>query len=340
MRFSSRGGRTPVHSSPRTDSAARSPFAVTQELLLLALLAGEILLFATIGKNFATTANALEIVRLSAEIGLIAVALTPVIISGGIDLSVGSLIGLSAVIFGMLWRDKHLPIPIAASLTLVLGASAGLLNGGLITRLRLPPLIVTLGTFSLFRGLAEGMTRGVENYTSLPSSFLFLGQGYVRGIPAQLPLFIIAALGFWWLMHQTATGRALFAIGLSPEGARYAGIPVERRLMLVYLLSGLASSAAAILYVAHLGQAKADAGTGYELMAITAVVLGGTSIFGGRGTVHGTLLGLLTIVVLQNGLRLAALPAELAGILIGGILLVTIAVERLAARAGARPFHV
>jgi rhamnose transport system permease protein len=121
------------------------------------------------------------------------------------------------------------------------------------------------------------------------------------------------------------------AIGYSPEGALYAGIPVRQRLILVYLLSGLMASLAALVYVSHLGQAKADAGTGYELMAITAVVLGGTSIFGGRGTVHGTLLGLVAIVVLQNGLRLAALPAELAGILIGGILLVTIAVERLAA---------
>src|SRR5215510_4785741 len=117
-----------AHSSPRTDSAARSTFAVTQELLLLALLAGEVLLFATIGKNFATTANALEIVRLSVEVGLIAIALTPVIISGGIDLSVGSLMGLSAVIFGSLWRDRHFPIPFAALLTLALGALAGLLN--------------------------------------------------------------------------------------------------------------------------------------------------------------------------------------------------------------------
>jgi rhamnose transport system permease protein len=312
---------------------------MTQELLLVALLAAEVLLFSAIGKNFATTANALEIVRLSAEVGLIAIALTPVIISGGIDLSVGSLMGLSAVIFGMLWRAPSIaiPIPIAALLTLLLGALAGLLNGVLITRLRLPPLIVTLGTFSLFRGLAEGMTRGVENYTSFPSSFLFLGQGYMLGgIPTQLPLFAAIAAAFWWLMQQTATGRALFAIGLSPEGAHYAGIPVERKLLLVYLLSGLTVSAAAIIYVAHLGQAKADAGTGYELMAITAVVLGGTSIFGGRGTVHGTLLGLFAIVVLQNGLRLAALPAELAGILIGTILLVTIAIERLASIAASR----
>src|SRR5262245_425492 len=326
-----------AHSSPRTDSAARSTFAVTQELLLLALLAGEILLFATIGKNFATTANALEIVRLTAVLRLRASPPSPLITSRGIALSVRSLLGLSPLIFGSLWRDRHFPIPIAALVTLLLGASAGLLNGSLITRLRLPPLIVTLGTFSLFRGLAEGMTRGVENYTSFPSNFLFLGQGYMLGgIPTQLPLFVAIAAAFWWLMHQTATGRALFAIGLSPEGARYAGIPVERKLLLVYLLSGLTASAAAIIYVAHLGQAKADAGTGYELMAITAVVLGGTSIFGGRGTVHGTLLGLFAIVVLQNGLRLAALPAELAGILIGTILLVTISIERLAAWTYAR----
>jgi rhamnose transport system substrate-binding protein len=192
---------------------------------------------------------------------------------------------------------------------------------------------VTLGTFSLFRGLAEGLTRGVDNYTSFPARFLFLGQGYMFDVvPTQLPLLVVAACGFGWLLHQTATGRALYAIGLAPEGARYAGIPVERRLTLVYVLSGLVASLAAIVYVSHLGQAKADAGTGYELTAITAVVLGGTSIFGGRGTIHGTLLGLFAIVVLQNGLRLAALPAELAGILIGGVLLVTIAVERLASQ--------
>jgi ribose/xylose/arabinose/galactoside ABC-type transport system permease subunit/ABC-type sugar transport system substrate-binding protein len=307
------------------------PLLAAPQLPLAALLVAEVLLFAAVGKNFFTAENGLEIVRLGVEVGLLAVALTPVIVSGGIDLSVGSLMGLSAVVFGMLWRDAGWPIPLAALAALALGTAAGLLNGGLITRLRLPPLIVTLGTFSLFRGLAEGMTRGVENYTAFPDAFLFLGQGYMLlGIPTQLPILVLAAASFWWLLHQTATGRALVAIGYSPDNARYAGIAVERKLLLVYTLSGFIASAAAIIYVAHLGQAKADAGTGYELMAITAVVLGGTSIFGGRGTVHGTLLGLFAIVVLQNGLRLAALPAELAGILIGTILLVTIAMERLA----------
>ena len=311
-----------------------------QEAIVAGLLVAEIALFAAIGKNFATAANAFEIVRLSVEVGLLALALTPVIVSGGIDLSVGSLIGLAAVLFGMLWRDHGLPIPLAAAVTLLAGAAAGALNGLLVTLLRLPPLIVTLGTYSLFRGLAEGLTRGVENYTGFPAGFLFLGQGYLPlGVPAQLPLLALAGGAYWWLLHQTAVGRGIVAIGYAPEGARYAGIPVERRLLLVYGLSGLVASLAAILYVAHLGQAKADAGTGYELLAITAVVLGGTSIFGGRGTIHGTLLGLLAIVVLQNGLRLAALPAELAGILIGGVLLGTIALERLAAlpRVAAHP---
>jgi len=312
--------------------SSRSVTRLPQEAILAALLVAEVALFAAIGKNFLTAGNGFEIVRLSVEVGLIALALTPVIVSGGIDLSVGSLIGLSAVIIGMLWRDARLPIPVAGLLTLAAGAAAGALNGLLVTRLRLPPLIVTLGTFSLFRGLAEGMTRGVENYTNFPPGFLFLGQGYLPlGIPAQLPLLVLAAAASWWLLHQTATGRGLVAIGYSPEGARYAGIPVECRLLLAYILSGLMASLAAILYVSHLGQAKADAGTGYELMAITAVVLGGTSIFGGRGTIHGTLLGLFAIVVLQNGLRLADLPTELAGILIGGVLLGTIALERLAA---------
>ena len=148
-------------------------------------------------------------------------------------------------------------------------------------------------------------------------------------VPAQLPVFAVVAAGFWVLLHRSTIGRTLFAIGFSPEGARYAGLPVGRRLGLVYGLSGLVASLAAIIYVSHLGQAKADAGTGYELLAITAVVLGGTSIFGGRGSIGGTLLGLLAIAVLQNGLRLADLPGELAGILTGTLLLLAIGLDRL-----------
>ena len=301
---------------------------------LVLLVALEVAVFARSGTNFWTVNNGFEIARLSVEIGLLALAMTPVILTGGIDLSVGSLMGLSAVLFGKLWRDAGLPIGLAIPLTLVVGLLAGGLNAVLITRLRIPPLIVTLGSLSLFRGLAEGITGGVDNFTKFPESFLFLGQGYLLGwVPAQLPLFVAVAVCFWLLVHRTTIGRALFAIGFSGEGARYAGIPVERRIGLVYVVCGVVASLAAVIYVAHLGQAKADAGTGYELLAITAVVLGGTSIFGGRGSILGTLLGLFAIAILQNGLRLSDLPSELAGILTGGLLLVALSLDRLQSRA-------
>jgi rhamnose transport system substrate-binding protein len=304
------------------------------EWVLLLVLLFECAVFSIAGDNFLTASNGFEITRLSVEIGLLALALTPVIITGGIDLSVGSMMGLAAVVFGALWRDAQLPMILAASIAIVLGLLGGTLNGALITRLGLPPLIVTLGTFSLFRGIAEGLTRGIENYSGFPPRFLFLGQGYVGGvIPTQLLVLVFAIVAFGWWLHRTAFGRSLYAIGYSKEGARYAGINVSRKLLLVYVVSGLAASVSAIIYVAHLGQAKSDAGTGYELMAITAVVLGGASIFGGRGTVLGTVLGLFAIVVLQNGLRLSRQPAELAGILTGVLLLVTIVLNRFSSRS-------
>ncbi len=308
------------------------------EWILLLVLIAECFVFALTGNNFLSSANAFEVTRLSAEIGLLALALTPVIITGGIDLSVGSMMGLSAVVLGSLWRDAHLSVPLAIVITLLVGLLGGGLNALMIARLNFPPLIVTLGTFSLFRGIAEGLTRGIENYSGFSPAFLFLGQGYVCGvIPTQLFVLVVAILGFAWLLYLTSFGRSLYAIGYSAEGARYAGIPVARRLVVVYALSGLSSSLAAVIYVAHLGQAKSDAGTGYELTAITAVVLGGASIFGGRGTVLGTVLGLFAIVILQNGLRLSAQPAELAGILTGALLVAPILLDRLSSRAKTLP---
>ena len=307
------------------------------EMLLAAVLAVEILIFSRTGVNFATAGNMFEVLRLSTEIGLLALVMTPIILTGGIDLSVGSLLGLCAILFGKLWRDAGLSPAAAGLVTLLIGAAAGGLNGVLITRLRLPPLIVTLGSFSLFRGLAEAITSGVDNFTKFPASFLFLGQGYLSGgIPAQLPVLIVVAVAVWLLVHRTTFGRSFRAIGFASEGARYAGIPVERRLLLAYVLAGMVAAAAALLYVARVGQAKADAGTGYELLAITAVVLGGASIFGGVGTVHGTLLGVAVLAVLKIGLTLSDQPSELAGILTGGLLLAVLVGEILVKKISAR----
>jgi rhamnose transport system permease protein len=303
------------------------------EWALLVALVVEIAVFAFVAERFFTIANAFEVMRFSVELGLLAVALTPVIVTGGIDLSVGSLMGLAAVVFGAAYRDWQIPIAAAAIVALLVGAAGGAINALFISRLALPPLIVTLGSFSLFRGISEGLTGGAINYSGFPSGFLALGQGYLWNvIPAQLPILIVALAIFSVLLHRSVVGRALYTIGFTQDGARYAGIPVRRRVALVYFLAGLAAGVAAIIYVAHLGQARADAGTGYELDAITAVVLGGTSVFGGRGTLWGTLLGLLSISVLKNGLQLAALPSELTGVLTGTLLVATIAIDRVQRR--------
>lgn len=294
------------------------------ETILFFVLIAEWIFFDVIGRNFGTYDNSCDILRHSCEIGLLALAMTPIIVTGGIDLSVGSLLGLCAILFGKFWRDAHMPIPLAAVCALGIGALAGGLNAGLITRLRLPPLIVTLGTFSLFRGLAEAITRGVDTFTDFPNSFLFLGQERWLGIPAQAPIFILAAIFFWVLLHHTTFGRSFRAIGFAPEGARFAGIPIERRVGMTYVLAGIVSAIAAIIYTARLGQAKADAGTGYELFAITAVVLGGTSIFGGVGSIYGTLLGVAAIAVLHSGIVHALEPSEMAGMLTGILLILAL----------------
>lgn len=302
----------------------------THERILAILLALEVAVFCVIGRGFVTGENAFDVVRLSVEVGLLALAMTPVIVTGGIDLSVGSLMGLCAVLFGKMSQTAGLPLLLSAVLTLAAGALAGGVNALLVTGLRIPPLIVTLGSYSLFRGLAEGLTGGSESF-ACPAGLRFLGSG------AQVAVFVPVAAGFWLLLHRTAVGRGLFAIGHSPEGSRYAGIPVGRRVALVYVLSGLAAGLASLVYVARYSQARADAGQGYELLAITAVVLGGTSITGGRGTVHGTLLGVLAITVLERGMILADLGAQLAKILVGVLLLVALGANRLTARLSSGP---
>jgi rhamnose transport system permease protein len=299
------------------------------ETILLLVLVAEWFYFNAVGRRFGTLDNTFDIMRHSAEIGLLALVMTPIILTGGIDLSVGSLLGLCAILFGKLWRDAGMSLPLAAACTLLIGAGAGALNATLIARLRLPALIVTLGTYSLFRGFAEAITRGVDTFTNFPNSFLVLGQQRVAGLPTQVWFFLVVAIGVWLLVHRTTFGRSFRAIGFAPEGARFAGLPVERRLALAYVLAGVVAALAAIIYTARLGQAKADAGTGYELFAITAVVLGGTSIFGGVGSVHGTLLGVAAIAVLNNGLVHARQPREVAGMLTGVLLLVALGASAL-----------
>jgi rhamnose transport system permease protein len=296
---------------------------------LLGALLIEIIVFSVSSPSFLTWSNGMEILRFSVELGLLVVALTPILITGGIDLSVGSTIGLVAVTFGLSWQNLHLSILSSAALALLVAGVCGVLNAALIAYLNLSPLIITLGTYSLYRGIAEGITHVSVSVTGYPASYLRLGQGYLWSVPLQVFVFLFFIAVYGVLLHWSKVGRALYAIGLNTEGARYAGLPVKRYLALVYLLSGIVSGIAAVIYVAHLGLAKSDLGTGFELQAITAIVIGGTSVFGGRGNLFGSVLGLLFLCVLQNGLHLLAQPSEAIGVLTGALLILVVASDLL-----------
>lgn len=317
------------------------------EVVLLLVIALEVVLFSALGRRFLDGTNVSNIFRHSVEIGLLALAMTPVILTGGIDLSVGSMMGLCAVCFGIFVNEAQMSPLVAGILSVGIGALGGGLNALLIARFNLPPLIVTLGTFSLFRGLAEALTEGAKSYSGFPQSFLDLGNSDIAGIPAQMWIFLFVALGIWLLVHRTTLGRSFRAIGYSPEGARYAGIPVRRNLGLAYVLAGAIAGLAAVIFVARLGEARANAGMGYELLAITAVVLGGTSIFGGSGTIAGTLLGYLAVAVLNNGLKrmtdyqvfdktISSVSNEMSGMLTGLLLLLALAVIPITKALAAR----
>jgi rhamnose transport system permease protein len=295
--------------------------------VLVVLLVAEMAAMQWLSPLFLTAENLIEVVRQSAEIGLIALAMTLVIITAGIDLSVGSIVGLSIMVMGMLWADAGLPLFLAALLALLTGTILGGFNGILITLVGIPPLIVTLATMAGFRGIALGMSqaRSIRNF---PEQFLQLGQGYVLGIPVQVWILAIAALLFHVALTRTGWGRSVFSVGANEAAARLSGVPVSWVKLQVYMLSGFMSALAAVIYAAHVSVAKPDAGLGFELTAITAVVLGGTAISGGEGGVLGSLVALLMVGFLRSGLTLARVPSEAQDMMVGLLLIVVVAIDR------------
>lgn len=309
------------------------PFLARRETMLILLLIAEMAAMQSLSPLFLTPDNLIEVVRQSAEIGLIALAMTLVIITAGIDLSVGSIVGLSVITMGMLWEDARLPLSLAIPVTLMVGALLGGFNGALITAVGIPPLIVTLATMAGFRGAALGMSqaRSIRNF---PEGFLWLGQGYVVGIPVQVWILAVSAILFHLALTRTAWGRLVFSIGANEAAARLSGVPVNRVKMQVYMLSGFMSALAAVIYSAHVSVAKPDAGLGFELTAITAVVLGGTAVSGGEGGVLGTLIALLMVGFLRSGLTLARVPSEAQDMMVGLLLILVVAIDRWSRRAG------
>jgi ribose transport system permease protein len=264
-------------------------------LLLCAILA-------LLSDRFLTVNNAVNVLRQSTINGIIAVGMTFVILTAGIDLSVGATLALSSVVTANMLQ-QGIPVLLAILIGLALGAALGFLNGIIITKTRVPPFVATLGMMTVARGLALTYTQG-RPITGLPESFRFIGTGSLGPIP--MPI-IIAGFTFvvgWVVLNRTKMGEYIYAIGNNPVAARYAGIATDGYITFVYVLAGLLSALAGMILVARLNSAQPTAAIGYEFDAIAAVVVGGTSFAGGEGGLGGTLLGVLVIAVINNGLNL------------------------------------
>lgn len=277
------------------------------------------------------------------EKGIMALPMTLIIISGNIDLSVSSVLAMAGVSFGLHYATSG-DTATSVLLALCIGLGAGMANGLIITRVKLPSLVVTLGTMALYRGLAQ-VILGDRAISSFSDSFNNLGQGYVGAsallpfgdlVPWPLVIFCALAVVFALLLHCTTFGRLVYAIGSNEDACRFSGIAVDRIKVTLYVLSGLLAALAGLVYAARQGSARWDMGTGFELDVITAVVLGGTDIFGGSGTILGTVLALFLIGMLRNGMGLAEIPDQDQSIVIGMLLIFSILGPNVAQRLGLR----
>jgi ribose transport system permease protein len=261
------------------------------------------LILSLLSDRFLTVSNMVNVLRQSTINGIIAVGMTYVILTAGIDLSVGSILALTAVVTANMLQIEGMSVAMAVLSGLLLGGILGLINGIIITKASVPPFVATLGMMTVGRGLALTYTEG-RPITGLPDSFRFLGTGSLGPVP--MPI-IIAGLAFivgYILLTQTWIGEYIFALGNNPVAARYAGINTHIYTIFVYIVAGVLSALAGMILIARLNSAQPTAGLGYEFDAIAAVVVGGTSFAGGEGSLWGTLLGVLVIAVLNNGLNL------------------------------------
>ena len=292
--------------------------------------------FATQNERFLTGANLSLILQQVMVVGVIAIGQTLIVLTAGIDLSCGMVMALGSIVMSKLAVELGLPAPLAILCGVAVTAAFGLVNGLLVTRIKLPPFIVTLGTLNIAFAITQ-LYSNSQTVVDVPPMMTWLGNtfslaGTQVGYGTLLMLALYAGVAFW--LRETASGRHVYAVGNNPEATRLTGIPTERVLLGVYVLAGVFYGIAALLSVARTGVGDPNAGQTENLDAITAVVLGGTSLFGGRGLILGSLVGAIVVGVLRNGLTLMGV-ASVYQVLITGILVIAaVAVDQLSRRGG------
>jgi rhamnose transport system permease protein len=294
------------------------------EWLLVLLILLVVLINSRLSPYFLNTNNLFRTSSDFMEMGYMMLPMTFIIITGNIDLSVASTLGMTASFMGWLF-NQGVNIWMAASAAMVLGALAGLLNGYLIAYVRLPALVVTLGTYAFYRGIAYVLL-GDQAARGYPEAFTYLGQGRISSspVPFSVILFLVLAVIYGLVLHKTTFGRYLYAIGSNQDASLYSGVPVARIKLAIFTLSGIMAALAGIVMAARFGSTRPDIGTGLELSVITAVVLGGVDINGGIGTMLGGVLSLLLIGLMRFGMSLMNIQGQVQSIAIGFLLILSI----------------
>lgn len=298
---------------------------------LLAAYLGLVVVFALVSPAFLSPPNLVNIAQTLAIIAIVAAGQTLVVISGGVDLSVGATAALSGVVIGLLYNNAGLPIWPATTLGLLSGVLVGLLNGLVVTRLRINAVIATLGSLSIVRGAAFVFT-GAETARLEVESFKFIGRGAIAGIPVPLLIMVVVFAALFVFLNHTDAGRRIYAVGGNADAARLAGVDVDRTRLLVYVLCGLLSALGGVLLAAQLAASFPKAANGLELTVIAAVILGGCSLSGGKGGVLGALLGVLVLRTLDNGLVLANVSSYYQEVARGAVLLLAVGFDQLRTR--------
>jgi ribose transport system permease protein len=302
---------------------------------LIVLVAG----FSLASPNFMQTSNIIAILQATSVNGVLAIAATLVIITGGIDLSVGTLMTFCAVICGVVLTFLGLPLPLGVVGAILAGAAAGFCSGTFVAKLKVPPFIATLGMMLILKGLSLVISGTRPIYFNDTPGFTEIAQGSIVGVlipsvplPNGVLILFLVAIAVSFILSKTALGRYTFALGSNEEAVRLSGVNTDRWKIAVYTLAGSICGIAGLLIASRLNSAQPALGQGYELDAIAAVVIGGTSLSGGRGTVLGTLIGALIMSVLLNGLRILSVAQEWQTVVTGSIIILAVYIDMLRRR--------